>query len=73
MEEGDPMLGRLLSPEGDLTLVSELVSNPVLWDVESAGLCMTFVNEPSRVPLSIPIVGIKRLSSLMLGFGSNIL
>ena len=30
MEEGDPMLGRLLSPEGDLTLVSELVSNPVL-------------------------------------------
>ena len=37
-DEGEPMLGRLLNPEGDITLVSEFVSNPVLWEVESAGL-----------------------------------
>ena len=68
------MLGRLLKPDGDLALVSEFVSNPVLCDVESAGLCKILLNELSRrVVLSIPIVGISLLNSFMLGFGSNIL
>ena len=68
------MLGRLLNPDGDLALVSEFVSNPVLWDVESAGLCKILLNELSRrCVLSIPIVGISLLNSFMLGFGSNIL
>ena len=74
MEDGEPILGRLLKPEGDLKLVSELVSTPVLREVESAvGLCIILLKELSRVSLSIPILGIRRRNSLMLGLGSNIL